>query len=195
MKRYTLLLLSLLTIVTSLASDIPEQSVVLPHIDRESFERRLLATDMQPLEGVWYYPNEEMTLGVERWHGQHNIEFRLILLESTDLELMPGTVMGFIARSAKPDKLQLWLYSQRRGALLRDPLECVATLNEYGDVLTFDPPKWNIKLRANFGRFLPSLFRGISITPEYKKEQLPVGFRKVFPIDTSRRKGQRVRYL
>ena len=188
-------MMALLTAATCFATDVPEQSVVLPHIDRESFERRLLATDMQPLEGVWYYPNEEMTLGIERWQGQHNIEFRLILLESTDLELMPGTVMGFIARSAKPDKLQLWLYSQRRGTLLRDPLECVATLSDDGDVLTFDPPRWTIKLRANFGRFLPSLFRGITITPEYKKESLPVGFRKVFPVDTSRRKAQRVRYL
>lgn len=195
MGRFIVFLLSLLTVATSLGADIPEQSVVLPHIDRESFEQRLLATDMQPLEGVWYYPNEEMTLGIERCQGQHNIEFRLILLESTDLELMPGTVMGFIARSAKPDKLQLWLYSQRRGTLLRDPLECVATLNEYGDVLTFDPPKWTVKVRANFGRFLPSLFRGISISPEYKKESLPVGFRKVFPVDTSRRQGNRVRYL
>lgn len=195
MMKQLLAFIFLFVAVNVLGIEVPEQSVVLPGIDEESFFQRLQATDMQPLEGVWYYPNEEMTIGIERWKGQHNIEYRLILLASNDLELLPGTVMGYMAESAVPSKLQLWLYSQRRGLSLRDPLECVATVNATHDVITFDPPKWKVKVRVNFSRFLPSIFRGITVQPEHKQETLPIGFKKLLPAEPGQNRNNKVRYL
>ena len=43
---------------------VPKKSVVLAGIDVDSMRLRLDEADMQPLEGIWYYPNEEMTLGI-----------------------------------------------------------------------------------------------------------------------------------
>ena len=48
---------------------IPKKSVLLNGLDVDSMRVRLDETDMQPLEGIWYYPNEEMTLGIERYRG------------------------------------------------------------------------------------------------------------------------------
>lgn len=176
---------------------LPEQSVILPGFNERVARERLLESDMQPLEGIWYYPNENMTVSIERWLREPSpkIGYRLILIESEDLELLPGTVVGYVEESAVDNKYHLWIYSQRDRVTLCGPLECVATLNGDATTLTFDPPHWEVKLRVNFARFLPSLFRGISVNPQVEQEKLPVGFKKIFPADGNGNKFNRVRYL
>jgi hypothetical protein len=189
------LLLALLPLLMAARSGVPGRSVVLDGIDMDSMRVRLDETDMQPLEGIWYYPNEETTLGIERYKGRHNIGYRIILLDSPDINVMPGTVIGYIAATAVDNKYQLWLYSQRDKVTLVKPLECVATLNGKATTLTFEPPRWKVKVRVNFARFLPSLFSGMSIVPEKVEERVPVGFRKIYPEGGDGNPFNRIRYL
>ena len=198
MKRLTVTLLAAICIMTVWArTELPEQSVIIPGYNEQMARERLLESDMQPLEGIWYYPNEEMTITIERWTPEpsHKIGYRLILVASEDLELIPGTVIGYIEASAVDNKYHLWLYSERNKVTLCGPLECVATLNKDATSLTFDPPHWEVKVRVNFARFLPSLFKGVSIIPGIEKEKLPVGFKKIFPADGNGNKFNKVRYL
>lgn len=198
MKRhqvYILLAILLLPLSVAAGDGIPKKSVVLNGLDTDSMKVRLDETDVQPLEGIWYYPNEEMTLGIERYRGLHNIGYRIILLESSDINLVPGTVIGYIAATAVDNKYQLWLYSQRDRLTLVKPLQCVATLNSKATTLTFDPPHWKVKVRVNFARFLPSLFGATSIVPEKVEERLPVGFRKIYPEGGDGNPFNRIRYL
>ena len=174
---------------------VPKKSVILAGIDLDSMRVRLDESDLQPLEGIWYYPNEEMTLGIERYKGNHNIGYRIILLESPEISLVPGTVIGYIARSAVDNKFQLWLYSERSRTTLKKPMECVATLSNKATTLTFDPPHWKLKVRVNVARFLPTLFNGLSVIPERVGEQLPIGFRKIYPEGGNGHQFNRVRYL
>ncbi|MDY6302211.1 MAG: hypothetical protein SPL96_10010 [Bacteroidales bacterium] len=190
-----LTLLVMLPLLASAGNGVPKRSVILAGLDVDSMRVRLDETDAQPLEGIWYYPNEEMTLGIERYRGEHNIGYRIILLESPDINVMPGTVIGYIASSAVDNKYQLWLYSQRDKVTLIKPLQCVATLNDKATTLTFDPPHWKVKVRVNIARFLPTLFNGISIIPEKVDERLPIGFRKIYPEVPGSSKFNRVRYL
>ena len=111
-----LTLLVMLPLLAEAGNGVPKRSVILAGLDVDSMRVRLDETDAQPLEGIWYYPNEEMTLGIERYRGEHNIGYRIILLESPDINVMPGTVIGYIASSAVDNKYQLWLYSQRDNA-------------------------------------------------------------------------------
>lgn len=196
-RSATLILLTiiLLPLMATAADGIPKKSVVLAGLDIDSMRVRLDETDMQPLEGIWYYPNEEMTLGIERYKGAHNVGYRIILLDSPDINVMPGTVIGYIAASAVDNKYQLWLYSQRDKVTLIKPLECVATLNSTATTLTFDPPHWKVKVRVNIARFLPTLFRGVTIVPEKVGETLPVGFRKIYPEGGEGAPFNRIRYL
>lgn len=189
------LLLALLPLMMAARSGVPARSVVLDGIDVDSMRVRLDETDMQPLEGIWYYPNEETTLGIERYKGRHNIGYRIILLDSPDINVMPGTVIGYIAATAVDNKYQLWLYSQRDKVTLIKPLECVATLNGKATTLTFEQPRWKVKVRVNFARFLPSLFSGMSIVPEKVEERVPVGFRKIYPEGGDGNPFNRIRYL
>ncbi len=198
LRRIVLILLFMMLLLPSTMAarnDVPKQSVLIEGLDVDSMRTRLDETDVQPLEGIWYYPNEEMTLGIERYKGGHNIGYRIILLESPDINLVPGTVIGYIAASAVDNKYQLWLYSQRDRLTLVKPLECVATLNGKATTLTFDPPHWKVKVRVNFARFLPSLFGGMSIVPEKSEESLPVGFRKIYPEGGDGQPFNRIRYL
>lgn len=185
----------LLPLAMAAGDGIPKKSVILHGLDVDSMRVRLDETDMQPLEGIWYYPNEEMTVGIERYKGPHNIGYRIILLDSPDINLVPGTVIGYIANSAVDNKYQLWLYSQRDRVTLVKPLKCVATLNSKATTFTFDPPHWKVKVRVNFARFLPSLFSGMSIVPDKVEESLPVGFRKIYPEGGDGNPFNRIRYL
>ena len=198
MPRHTLLislLIMLLPFMAMAGNGVPKKSVVIEGLDLDSMRIRLDESDMQPLEGIWYYPNEEMTVGIERYRGQHNIGYRIILLDSPDINLVPGTVIGYIAASAVDNKYQLWLYSQRDRITLMKPLECVATLNKTATTLTFDPPHWKVKVRVNIARFLPTLFNGVSIVPEKVGESLPGGFRKIYPEGGEGNPFNRIRYL
>ena len=199
MNRPAALILSLLLLMPLMAlakgGVVPKKSVILDGLDVDSMRTLLDETDMQPLEGIWYYPNEEMTLGIERYRGEHNIGYRIILLESPDITLVPGTVIGYIANSAVDNKFQLWLYSERSRTTLKKPLECVATLNAKATTLTFDPPHWKVKVRVNVARFLPTLFNGLSVIPEQVGEQLPIGFRKIYPEGGDGHPFNRIRYL
>ena len=196
-RSVLILLLTLAAMAQSvaMAGDIPDKSVILDGLDLDSMRVRLDETDLQPMEGIWYYPNEEMTLGIERYKGVHNIGYRIILLDSPDINLIPGTVIGYIATTAVDNKYQLWLYSQRDRVTLLKPLECVATLNARATSLTFDPPHWKVKVRVNFARFLPSLFNGVSIIPDKVEERVPIGFRKIYPQGGDGNPFNHIRYL
>ncbi|MBP5687052.1 MAG: hypothetical protein J6X22_00215 [Muribaculaceae bacterium] len=198
MKRLIFAILLAVFIAAAWAkTELPEQSVVVPGFSEQVARERLMESDLQPLEGIWYYPNEDMTIVIERWQPEpsHKIGYRLLLVASDDLELLPGTVIGYIEASAVDNKYHLWLYSERNKVTLCGPMECVATLNKDATSLTFDPPHWDVKVRVNFARFLPSLFKGISVIPDVEKEKLPVGFKKIFPADGNGNKFDRVRYL
>lgn len=198
MKRIILsIFISLAVMASNAKTDLPEQSVILPGYSEQMAKERLSESDMQPLEGIWYYPEENMTFTIERWQQQasHKIGYRLILIASDDLELIPGTVIGYIEESAVDNKFHMWLYSERSKVTLSGPMDCVATLNKDATSLTFDPPHWEVKVRANFTRFLPSIFRAVSVIPSIEQEKLPIGFRKIFPADGNGNKFNKVRYL
>lgn len=197
MRRKLLLILLIsvgLTAQWALAG-VPQSTVVLPGIDEATMKAKFAETDMQQMEGIWEYPNEEMKLAIERYKGEKNIAYRIVLLASADLELIPGTVVGYIARSAVANKFQLWIYTERSKVGLKSPLECVATLSTDGTSLTFDPPHYKVKVRLNLARFFSKIFRGVSVTPEKVEEKLPVGFRKVFPANGNGEKFNEIRYL
>lgn len=176
---------ALVLAITAGAATPPEKAVVLSGIDEDSMRTRLSETDLQPLEGLWYYPTEQMTLAIEKTgdSGSHAESYRLIMIESPDTHLLPGTVIGYAEPSVVSGKFRLWLYTQRDRTTLLHPMECVATLSSDAGALTFEQPKWKVKVRLNLARFLPSIFRTVSISPEKEKETLPEGFKKVYPAN------------
>ena len=194
-RAASILVLMMWLSLTAAAQMPPEHSEPLWGIDEDAMRARLDATDLQPIEGIWFYPAERVTLAIERLRPDADGDYRLILLDSDNIEHIPGMVMGYMQASASADKWKLWLYSQRDRTTLLKPLETVATLNPAGNTLTFDPPHWRVKVRINFARFLPSLFRGVSVIPEKVEEKIPIGFTKRYPEGGDSGHFNKVRYL
>lgn len=179
-------------------NSVPAESEILAHYSVDEQIAHMQHQALQPIEGIWEYKNEQMTVAVERFSSPRfskHISYRIVMLESEDMELLPGTIVGYIAESADNSKFELWLYSEQDGQKLSSPQHCVATLN--GQKLTFKQMRaMKVKVRVSLSRFLPSLFKGIYLTPEMKEEPLPVGFSKRFPIEgVDNYMTDKVRYL
>ena len=179
-------------------SSVPDSAALLPNRSLKQHIEAMRKAHLDAIEGVWKYPDEMMTVAIERFSAPDfasRIAYRIVMLESEDFSLYPGTVIGYLAPSADSTKFELWLYSERRGAMLYSPTRLIATLS--GSMLTFSRTmEMKLKVRVNFARFLPSLFRGISITPDVKTETLPVGFSRIYPTPTGTSGyGSGIRYL
>ncbi len=190
------MLLLLLACQGAAAADVPGKSELLPGLSVDSMQRRLAQLPLQPIEGIWEYKADGMTLAIERCEGLAAASCRIVLLESADTHLLPGTVIGYVAPSVTPSKWQLWLYSERDKIGLQRPLECVATLSADASTLTFDPPRWKVKVRANVGRLLPGLLGRLYVSPQIDEgERLPVGFNKIYPANGNGNAFTEIRYL
>lgn len=195
-RTWLFLLLSALFPLLAWSGTVPDKAEFFPGLDEDSMRVRLAQADMQPMEGIWYFPDEDMTLGIERATAVgHDERYRIIMLASSDLHLLPGMVIGYLQATALPTKWQLWLYTERNQLTLAKPMSTVATTDNDCTHLTFERPHWKVKVRVNFARFLPSIFRAVSITPEKVEETLPIGFRKVFPEGGNGYPYNRIRYL
>lgn len=165
-------------------NSVPDEAEILRDYSIDNQMKRMEHLALQPIEGIWDYREEMMTVAIERFTSpqfSRHISYRIVLLESEDLELLPGTVIGYMAESADNSKYELWIYSEQSGTKLSSPQHCVATLSD--NTLAFKQMKeLKVKVRVNFARFLPSLFRGITVAPEIKNEPLPVGFKKRYPL-------------
>lgn len=177
----------------------PRQAMVLPGYSPEEAKARLDASPLQPIEGIWEYPDEMVTVVVERFSSPQfsgKLKYHIVLIDSEDLSLLPGTVIGYIAESADDRKFELWLYSEQDGINLLGPGKCVATLEGDGTSLIFKRSSLKTRIRFNLSRFLPKLFRFISISPYIDKEELPIGFSKIYPaLDDNESRHHEIRYL
>ena len=65
MNKMLIIMLYLLP-ASLLAMDIPEVSTVLPGYYEQSAKEKYLSNGGSGLEGLWYYPDENMTFAIER---------------------------------------------------------------------------------------------------------------------------------
>ena len=73
--KWLVSLIMALWAVMSMAA--PPQGEFLPGLDEDSMRVRLLQYDLQPIEGIWQYKAEHMTLGIERCSGVQDAEYRI----------------------------------------------------------------------------------------------------------------------
>lgn len=189
-------LLTPLCVSGETSSHLPYRCDILPGYDEDEVKARCDATDLQPIEGIWYYPDEMMTVVVERCHDALSDVgggYRIVLVSANDMSLLPGTVIGYCTQSADHDKYNLWLYSEQSGSLLENPQKCVASLNVDKGEFIIERSEVKVRVRVNFSRFLPKLLKGVSAVPSIKEVKVPEGFRKIYPKNTKR--TDEVRYL
>ena len=177
--------------------DFPKEAEIITPYDEEIARAALVNRGAQPLEGIWYYPDELITLCIERYKlPSSNIEYRIILLDSEDLSLLPGTVVGYAARSAVANEFDMWIYTQHSSFTLINPHRCVGELSADYSTLKLRQTELKVKIRVNFAQFLPTIFRGVSVVPQVNTESVPRGMTKIYPaLDDNGTPWRGIRYL
>lgn len=160
------------------AFTIPENAPVLKGYDPESVRQRHAANTTGKIDGLWYYPDEHITLAIESIENERGF-YRLVTVEAEDCAIDCGCVLGYMEESAEKGKLKLWLYSGITDDRLVRPIECVANIENGGSNITIDKPDVKIRMSMNIAQFLPSIFGRIRIYPRMEKPSVKPGFIKI----------------
>ena len=178
--RIVLLILALVVSLCVKAFNVPEKSTVLKGYYERSAELKLKNTFADNLEGIWYYPEEDMTLAIERVDSERSdksVVYQIVVCECEDLSVDIGSVAGYLETTAMPDEFKLWLYSGFDGDILAYPIECLATMTADNQSLKIDKPKIRASVSVNIMRFFPSIFGGgIRIYPHVDNPKAKPGF-------------------
>ena len=170
----------------------PFRGEVLAGYDEDKARERCDAMDLQAIEGIWYYPEEEMTVMIERCDDSKPLEYRdyrMVLVSADDLSLLPGTVIGYCKPTVSAEVYKMWIYAEQNYSVLENLQMCKATVNADGDEIIVERSKTDFKVRVNFSRFLPRLLSGISVsTSGVEKVEVPEGFRRVYPKSAKQKK-------
>lgn len=135
-------------------------------------------TDLRPVEGLWTYPEDDVTVLVMRNPDKKGI-YEIIVVEAADCSLRPGMELGELRESADPDKFTLKLFTAVKNGTLQVPCEAVATFHENKDCITVKK-KSGVNIRINPTRLLPSFWRLASVSLK-SNESAPEGMIKIYP--------------
>ena len=154
------------------------------------------STAIDLIEGIYYYPDENMTVALvaNADREEPNYTHCLLLVESENAMLAPGTIVGYVEPTAESHKVYMHLYSEQMGEGLYMPVRCTATFSSDYSTVTFTRPSVKLRLRINFSRFLPTLFSGIGISAEMSNPKHTLGMKKIYPTG-DQRNDLKIRYL
>lgn len=152
--------------------------------------------------GIWTATTDGATIGIvpaKAWHKStgmtiplknHTLaeQWVMILLDSPDPQLQPGTLMGWLSPAAKPAHYTASIYTKRKKNHLASPQQFVLHLADDGHLIMQAIRKGIV---INPWRLLPYMIRG---TVKYRDETPRDldGFLKKWPVP---RNPQNPRYL
>ena len=159
------------------------RSEVLRGYDRLSVECRMSKLRLDSLEGIWYYPEEGLTLAIERLADGQLPRYRLVVVESENQSVDCGSVAGYMEATADRGKLRMWLYAYIEEDRLTHPVKCVGIMSDDG-IVTIRKQRMKMRVSVNLSRFLPSVFGGVRIYPYVENEHIEPGMRKIWPSES-----------
>lgn len=146
--------------------------------------------DLQLIEGLWTYPEDDVTVLIFRNEDQKGI-YDIFIVEAASCALKAGMKLGELHSSVDPDKFTLKLFTSVKNGILSSPCEASATFSESKESLTVK--KSSVKIRINPMRLLPSFWRLASISIK-SPDPAPEGMIKIYPSydgNNSTRRGPR----
>ncbi len=176
MTRGSLCILALLMrgICASASNPVESLPAVPAVIDGYSMSRAIADMSTRPLhpvEGVWQMTSDGAAIAIERsddYAARRNdglVAYRIVLIQSPDRSVVPGTVIGYAQPSAKAGVYNARFYTAIRAGRLAEPrgfmMKVEPESGGNGDpvslVLTRDNPKYSVDL----WRMLPYMYRRV----------------------------------
>ena len=116
--RNTLLSIMLILAITipSFGNDtfesIPDTSQQLSGYERDSVTNRLRALPLHDIEGLWQWVEDGAIIAIERdFINEAITRYRMVIVESPQRSIRPGTVMGYLTTTAKRDNFDARIYT------------------------------------------------------------------------------------
>lgn len=127
---------------------------------------RLSEMPLHAVEGMWRFAAEGTLMAIERCDDRRigpedagTMTYRMIVARAADLTLRPGTVMGYLAPTAKRGVYDARIYTGRTdaGTQLHSPKKFTLTLGDTDSRLAIS--SYGSSLRFNWWRLLPYMYR------------------------------------
>lgn len=166
----------------------PEKSPILYGYSESFVKKQLDTGTADHIEGIWEFPEDRVTVAVETAATSSDFlpfSYQIVILESDNLEIVPGTILGYIADSGIDNEFNIWIYSScNDSGILSAPVKCYAKLTENYRTIKIEKPGIEPVIRINFARFLPGFFKGLYVSFKKKNVNSPAGMRKIYPTDS-----------
>ena len=158
---------------------------------------------LEPIEGIWVYPEDNVTVLVTRCDLTSSTAFPtydLHIVETSDCKLRPGEKIGVFEATPDVSKYRLVMFTHRKKGLLTNPESCLARISSDGETILVNKEKKGLKLRFSFNPsiLLPKLWRIIRIGTSSggTKQDAPIGLVKIYPsYDGNGSTQRKPRYL
>lgn len=153
---------------------------------------RLSARPLGRIEGIWRFPAGGAVVAIERYgDGDTATQFIMTIVSAPDRSLLPGTVIGTITPTSKPDtfKAQLLTSADAPAGAPSSPRSFTLTLTDGDSRLELRHHRKGVKL--NWWRLLPYMFRGVATPIDETPRDLD-GCIRIFPSPSI---GEDPRYL
>ncbi len=121
---------------------------------------------LEKLEGLWLYPEDNVTVLILRSNDSRSgrmPEYQISVVETFDISVSPGDVIGKITATPIADKFTVELFTERKGTGFLKPRSCDATLSKDCETLLLRYGGNKLKLRINLNPtvLLPRLWRNL----------------------------------
>lgn len=148
------------------ADDLPKKSVTLAGFSLDKVKKRMSEMPLRHIEGVWQFRSEGVTVVIEHAgsvtaDGKRDDRdcYLMVLAESPNRAMRPGTVMGYVIPSAGRGRYEASMYTMAVGSTLMMPKRFDMKLEDGDDELVFTQRRG--ALSVNLWRMLPYLWRHV----------------------------------
>lgn len=165
---------------------LPDQaSIIADCTCRDSVERRLDASALHPVEGIWQMTADGAVIAIEQAEpfttGQTLTSgYRIVILQSPCRRVRPGTLMGYATPSAKAGHYDAAIYTSiDDNGWLNLTKRFTLELHDSESRLAFIPHRTG--MRIDLRRLIPYLFR-VSISTANDRPRDMDGAIRLYPI-------------
>lgn len=138
-------------------------------------------TALHTVEGIWIYPDDNVTVLVRRLPDTDHIAYRaydICVVETPDCSMTPGESIGILEATADAKAFRLRLFTKRKKGSLSGLLDCAAYLSD-DENLRVESPKFKFRLRTF--SVLPKFWRMVRVSIDNPASRLPAGMVRIYP--------------
>lgn len=162
------------------------------------------ALALDPVEGIWIYPEDNVTVLIRRLPSLSSSslsEYMIEVIATYDTRLRPGDVIGSLKATAEASKFEMSLFTEQKNGIFQKPSVCTATLDKDAEtmILKKSKSKFNFRFTFNPSLILPKFWRVVRFNSglgEKTVERPASGMIKVYPsYDGNGSSRRKLRYL